>query len=78
MSQQPMPQQILAMTQSQGFELSEEQLDQISGGSWEEGETATCPSCHTSTNVEPIYGDFNRIKGFHCKSCNCTWEANVG
>lgn len=62
------PEEILAFARENGVELSDEQLDKISGGEeWEEGET--CPKCGSTRTSRVAYPDPDR----YCLDCSFRW-----
>jgi len=57
------PADILALAQEEGYELTDDELDQISGGSWM-GSALRCPFCGSS-KAEP-----QGMHSYRCSACN--------
>ena len=72
------PEEILALAKEEGYELTDNELEQISGGAWSAADQApTCPYCG-QTDVfcysEPGLGPgMNYGSGWECRSCGETW-----
>ena len=57
------PKDILKAMGEEGRELSDDELDEIAGGFWDDETSVKCPSCR-STNISP--------QGMHSYKClNC-------
>lgn len=68
------PEEVLALAKEIGYELSEEELDEVSGGkSWYELEPGKAPYCPNEGN--PVYW---QKKGdvYHCPRCNARYPRN--
>lgn len=61
-------QEMLEVAKQEGIELTEEQLEAVSGGGCWSSITRTCPECGEWIDYD-CYG--NR---FHCKECGCWWD----
>ncbi len=60
--------ELLALAKEEGAELSEEQLEAVSGGACT---PTSCPKCH-STNLDSyMYGG---VEVYECKSCKHEWR----
>ena len=60
--------ELLALAKEEGVELSEEQLQAVSGGACT---PTSCPKCH-SKNIAPyMYGG---VEIYECKSCGHEWR----
>lgn len=70
------PENLLALAKSEGLELSEEQLDQISGGWGNDEEPAPqaelrCPYCGSDSVIEHRFY-------YECDSCYKLWNSDQG
>ena len=67
------PEEILALAKEEGYALSEEELEQISGGkSWVTTvvDRYQCPKCGSfDISVEPLC-----VPEYKCKSCGWGWD----
>lgn len=63
------PEQVLAFAKEEGIDLSDEQLDQISGG-WG-GVSDYCPNCH-QRNYHTTGTGTDHMK-YVCNNCSCIW-----
>ena len=64
------PDEVLAQAKEEGYELSDEELEQIAGGAWGQ---AKCPNCG-STDIyrkDDIYEQYELI----CHSCGYQWNS---
>lgn len=65
--------EILALAKEEGVELTEEQLEAVSGGSCNGTIPAWCPPCAAKYDCEVLA--YNRYSGrFNCKCPNCGYE----
>ena len=60
--------ELLALAKEEGAELSEEQLQAVSGGACT---PTSCPECH-STNLDSYY--YGGVEIYECKSCGHEWR----
>ena len=73
------PEEILERTREAGYELSEDELEQISGGAWNETKgpdkkPRKCPRCgSTDTRVGGVGEDC--LPFFECR--NCGWSFSL-
>ena len=66
--------ELLAIAQAEGVQLTEEQLEAVSGG-WCSETTAPCPKCgSTSIKKEHRGNDVHMHTVFICKKCGCEWN----
>lgn len=71
--------ELLALAKEEGIELSNEQLEAISGGCIQEEEYKgfICPNCG-STDTYGIYSQYmhNSNGGYHCRcrTCSCAFD----
>lgn len=74
------PEEILAIAREEGYELSDDELKDVSGGSWGSSDTEpTCPYCG-SHNVRCYNSNSNRMSpalesgdDWECLDCEATW-----
>ena len=60
------PQDYIELAKSEGVELSEEQLEAVSGGAWIGG--VSCPECgNADTGYDPY------LREHYCPSCGHSW-----
>ena len=70
--------EILALAKEEGVELSDEQLEAVSGGCGSKSSKVKCAQCN-SENVE-IYGHGHKLfvnvdyDKWRCNDCGYTWE----
>ena len=72
--------EILALAKAEGVQLSDEQLEAVSGGGCI-GRDPECPECgsknlkitHRSEDTYCNYGDYYRYIDFKCKDCGHKW-----
>ncbi len=69
--QQGKPEDVLAMAKAEGYELSDEDLDQVAGGSWGAEKDGACPSCG-STRVSP-----QGMHSYECLDCHKHFKMNA-
>jgi len=64
--------ELLALAKIEGIELTDEQLEAISGGGcfFDAIDTPPCPNCYRTDEVEQ-YNEFDA----HCKRCNIDFDA---
>ena len=67
--------ELLSLAKQEGVELTDEQLDAVSGGNCDEGADKTgfmCPSCR-STNTTGFYSEhlFGGKGGYYCRCNDC-------
>lgn len=66
--------ELLAIAQAEGVQLTEEQLEAVSGG-WCSETTEPCPKCgSTSIKKEHRGNDVHMHTVFICKKCGCEWN----
>ena len=66
------PEEVLRLAKDEGYELTDEELDQVAGGGgW--GKRLECPECG-STDVFAIPTGGYQTRGVHgCRSCGNHW-----
>lgn len=66
------PEEMLELAREEGYELSDENLEQINGGSmWDSG--TQCPKCH-GANVMEIQPDIHSGRIIReCRGCGYSW-----
>lgn len=64
------PRDLLALAKDEGVELTEEQLDAVSGGTCDE--KPRCPMCNSSNvkDVTPYQGEDTAPNVYMCKDCH--------
>ena len=62
------PEEALALIKEEGFELNEEQLDEIAGGAWN---SLKCPNCGSMEHGSDHTGTVNMV--YVCKKCGHRW-----
>ena len=73
------PEEILALAEEEGFELSDEEIEQVSGGTWGGGdEQPKCPYCGSADiycySKAPRTGPGMECgDDWECRSCGATW-----
>ena len=68
--------EMLAVAKEEGIELTDEQLEAVSGGSCNGSRTAWCPKCARNLDCEIL--DYNRYScRFTCKCPECGSEFSV-
>lgn len=66
----------LAIAKEEGIELTDEQLEAVTGGCGFVDPT-NCPKCNSTNFITAdINSDGSRVKYF-CKNCQCRFEADV-
>ena len=67
--------EILAIAREEGVELTDEQLEAVSGGgcSDDDGEVMECPDCHSKDNVKKVQTRGSSGQTYKCTKCNITW-----
>ena len=66
--------ELLAIAQAEGVQLTEEQLEAVSGG-WCSETNEPCPKCgSTSIKKEHRGNDVHMHTVFICKKCGCEWN----
>ena len=71
--------ELLELAKKEGIELTDEQLEAVSGGVCSESTVAvTCPKCGTKFNGE-VYRDssLKNLGEFTCPNCGHTWKELV-
>ena len=69
------PEERLAFVKENGIELTDEQLDAMSGGElWSEAPEGGCPKCHCAT-YSFVDGP-NRVYVRKCDQCGCIYDEN--
>lgn len=64
------PEEILALAKKEGFELSEDQLEQFSGGGFWDS-SLKCPKCGSTDFGSDHTGTADMV--YVCKKCGCRW-----
>lgn len=65
--------EVLSVAKEEGVELTEEQLEAVSGGCSEDSNPITCPKCgSTDVNYYPMRGHPGKGK-FYCNNCSNTF-----
>jgi len=69
--------EILAIAKEEGVELTEEQLEAVSGGGCsddsDDGEVMECPDCHSKDSVKKVRTAGSSGQTYKCNKCNITW-----
>ena len=60
------PEELLELAKAEGIDLTDEQLEQISGGAMLWNHSKTCPKC-SSHHV------YNYTNQWFCRDCRYTW-----
>lgn len=71
--------EVLALAKEEGIELTNEQLEAISGGCGKDPECPKCGSKDIKSRVETInkgdvHGGYTQVNYFKCRSCKYSWE----
>jgi len=68
------PEEILSLAKAEGVQLSDEQLEAVSGGGCG-GRERKCPKCG-SNNLNDEYKEINHIeyRVFKCNDCGHSWK----
>ena len=75
------PEDVLRLTKEEGLKLSDEELDQISGGGWLDGVegapsvTPTCPRCGSTTVG---FSSYSSEPEWRCGLCGYEWDGDKG
>ena len=72
------PEQMLELAKEEGYELSEEELAAVSGGSWGNnsgGSPAKCPKCGSTSVVSTLTGSEPILVECQCRNCGYEWTA---
>lgn len=76
------PEDILALIEEEGYELSDEELNKISGGDWNVAETVQkglqCPNCHSYEVYRFPQPGVTGVVQCACKSCGIRWSKILG
>ncbi len=69
--------EMLALAKEEGVELSEEQLEAVSGGCSKE--TVRCPNCGSTNLTKRATGFARRVSGyrFTCNDCGAIWDTGL-
>ena len=69
--------EVLAIAKEEGIELTDEQLEAVSGGCSKE--TVRCPNCGSTNLTKRAVGVAHRVSGyrFTCNDCGATWEKGL-
>ena len=69
------PEEILAIAKEEGFELNDEQLEAVSGGSCGQRVISDCPKCKSGRTIsmETYEKNGETWHKCRCRSCNHTW-----
>ena len=64
------PEDILALAKEDGYELNDDELTQIAGGSWGGDDTPAivCPNCGSGS-----FWSEPQFRSLHCQRCDHTW-----
>ena len=70
--------EVLAIAKEEGIELTDEQLEAVSGGGCTK-ETVHCPNCGSTNLTKRAVGVAHRVSGyrFTCNDCGATWEKGL-
>ena len=61
----------LTLAKEAGYELSDDELDQIAGG-WGGGTSSVCPNCHSTSHHTIHTGTVDQQNV--CNNCGCIWD----
>ena len=69
--------EVLAIAKEEGIELTDEQLEAVSGGCSKE--TVHCPNCGSTNLTKRATGFAHRVSGyrFTCNDCGATWDTGL-
>ena len=66
--------EVLAIAKEEGIELTDEQLEAVSGGGCGDDEDVMeCPDCHSKKNVKKVRLAGSSGKSYKCTKCNIMW-----
>ena len=65
--------EVLALAKEEGIELTEEQLEAVSGGVCTSSDVMECPHCHTKKHVKKVQLAGSSGKSYKCSQCNSMW-----
>ena len=69
---QATPEETFATLRSSGRALTDDELDQVSGGIWNNGSKPKCPKC-CSENIGEAIDTHTGKKRHQCRSCGRVW-----
>ena len=69
--------EILELAKKEGIELTDEQLEAVSGGGCFSAEISPCPQCKSKKNVS-IKDSGGYWTQYECSACNITWTKTSG
>ncbi len=76
------PAEILALIEEEGYELSDEELNAVSGGDWGIGDIVKkglqCPNCHGYEVYRVPQPGVTGVIQCACKSCGLQWNKSLG
>jgi len=69
--------EVLAIAKEEGIELTDEQLEAVSGGCSKE--TIHCPNCGSTNLTKRPIGFAHRVSGYRitCNDCGTKWETGL-
>ena len=69
--------EVLAIAKEEGIELTDEQLEAVSGGCSKD--TIHCPNCGSTNLTKRAVGFARRLYGykFTCNDCGTKWETGI-
>ena len=67
--------EILALAAEEDIELTDEQLEAVSGGacSDDDDDVMECPDCHSKDKVKKVRTSGSSGQTYKCTKCNITW-----
>ena len=66
--------ELLNFAKQEGIELTDEQLEAVSGGFCSSNsDVPECPHCHSKSNVKEVHMKGSSGRSYKCKKCNCLW-----
>ena len=70
--------EILMVAKEEGIELTDEQLEAVSGGACTK-ETLHCPKCGSTNLIKRAIGFAHRVSGYRitCNDCGNKWETGL-
>ncbi len=72
------PEEVLRLAKEEGIELSDDQLEAVSGGACTK-DPIHCPACGSTEYNKRARAFAHRVYGYYltCKSCGHQWEVGV-
>ena len=65
--------ELLALAKEEGIELTDEQLEAVSGGVCTDTDVTPCPDCHSKDHVKKVQLAGSSGKSYKCTKCNIMW-----